>query len=377
MELEFLHQVITDYLFVYIFSFGCLIFLAMSFYFKKRFLKNICLVLFSVFSVLCFFEIVLAFQMDVFRYSDPDKELADEREKFYIQHKIYIEENDRQKKRYVFKEEAEKDLFLSKKQYNKIYDVNYSVFGTFFRYTKGNLFSKNAYIFLGCFFTFGEGLNDDQTLPYYFSKMMRFKSNVLNCGMIGRSTNFSLNILNSNLIDRYAGRTKNKHFIYSLISDQIMRNFNFIQYGRSDNWLYKDGKWTRAKQPFEMVQIIFAKSYIFRKIFLPLIDQSNERFYEDYMIESLKEIRSLAKSKYGADFTIIVWPSIDVSFKKRLASEKFDIISLPDYFEPLEDENQYKIPYDDHPTAKANEEIAELLYNHINKNIAAEADGDD
>lgn len=83
------------------------------------------------------------------------------------------------------------------------------------------------------------------------------------------------------------------------------------------------------------------------------------------MINSLKEIRNLAKSKYNAKFTIIVWPSVKIDFKERLAMEKFDIIELPEYLE----EEEYKIQYDDHPTAKTNEEIAKLLYEHIKKKI--------
>lgn len=370
MAVEFLHRVITDYLFVYIFSFGCLFFLILSFYFKKRVLKNTCLVLFSVFSVLCFFEIMLAFHMEVFRYSEPDREITEYIDELNIEHKIYVEDSKGERKRHAFKKESEKESFLCKQQYSKIYDVKYTMLGQFLRWTKGDIWSENAYIFFGCSFTFGDGLNDDQTLPYCFSKYMQFRENVLNYGVIGKSTNFVLNILNSNIIDRYARNAKNKHFVYSLISDQIMRNFNFPQYGRSDNWLYKDGKWHRAKQPFETVQIVFAKSFIFRKIFLPIIDESNNKFYEDYMINSLKEIRNLAKSKYNAKFTIIVWPSVKIDFKERLAMEKFDIIELPEYLE----EEEYKIQYDDHPTAKTNEEIAKLLYEHIKKKNSEEVD---
>lgn len=370
MAVEFLHRVITYYLFVYIFSFGCLFFLILSFYFKKRVLKNTCLVLFSVFSVLCFFEIMLAFHMEVFRYSEPDREITEYIDELNIEHKIYVEDSKGERKRHAFKKESEKESFLCKQQYSKIYDVKYTMLGQFLRWTKGDIWSENAYIFFGCSFTFGDGLNDDQTLPYCFSKYMQFRENVLNYGVIGKSTNFVLNILNSNIIDRYARNAKNKHFVYSLISDQIMRNFNFPQYGRSDNWLYKDGKWHRAKQPFETVQIVFAKSFIFRKIFLPIIDESNNKFYEDYMINSLKEIRNLAKSKYNAKFTIIVWPSVKIDFKERLAMEKFDIIELPEYLE----EEEYKIQYDDHPTAKTNEEIAKLLYEHIKKKNSEEVD---
>jgi hypothetical protein len=309
---------------------------------------------------------MFAFQMEVFKYSEPNKEFAKYIDNLQLEHKIYVEDKKGQRKRYSFKKEAEKEEFLSKKQYKIIYDVDYSMLGKFFRYTKGNISSEYAYIFLGCSFTFGDGLKDDQTLPYYFSKLKNFNANVLNFGVIGKSTNFGLNILNSDIINKYLTKAQNIHFIYSLISDQAFRNFNFNLYDRNDDWIYKNGKWMRIKQPFATVQIIFAKSYIFRKVFLPLIDESNKDFYENYLINSLNEIREIVKNKYNAEFTIIVWPSIEIDFKERLALEKFDIIELPGYFDPPhEEESQYRIPYDDHPTAKANEEIAQILYKHL------------
>lgn len=363
--LFFLIGTVSDYLFLFIFFFGCLIFLFLSFYANNKILKNIALIFFSVFFVFCFFELMFAFQMEVFKYSEPDKDFTKYIDNFHVEHKIYIEDKKGQRKRYLFQKESEKDEFLSKKQCKIIYDVDYSIFGKNFRCTKRNSSSEDAYIFLGCSFTFGDGLNDNQTLPYYFSKLMNFNANVLNFGVIGKSTNFGLNILNSDLINKYLEKSHNTHFIYSLISDQAFRNFNFNLYDRNDDWICKNSKWMRIEQPFETVQVIFAKSFIFRKVFLPLIDESNMYFYENYLLNSLKEIREIAGNKYNAGFTIIVWPSIAIDFKTKLAIEKFDIIELPEYFEPHEEGSPYRISYDEHPTAKANEEIAQILYEHL------------
>jgi len=303
--------------------------------------------------------------MEPFRYDEPNKEILKNNDISRTEYKIYIEDVNGKKNRYGFNNETAKESFLSKRQCIKIYDVKYSISDNFVRLTEGNPFSENAYIFLGCSFTFGDGLNDNQTLPYYFSKLMNFNANVLNLGIIGRSTNFTLNMLNCDYIEKYVGKAKNKHFIYSLISDHMMRNFNFKRYYRSDSWLYEKGVWKRTEQPLGKIKIIFAKSCIFRKIFLARIEEWNKSFYEDYMIISLNKIRDLVKLKYNAKFTLIVWPSIEINFKKRLALENFDIIELPEYFEPHEQGTQYKILYDDHPTAKANEEIAGMLYKHL------------
>ena len=71
------------------------------------------------------------------------------------------------------------------------------------------------------------------------------------------------------------------------------------------------------------------------------------------------------ESSYSSKLTIIVWPdSYGERFTKKLEEKNFDLIFLPEYF-ALE-EKGYKIKNDGHPTAKANEEIAQILYNHIN-----------
>lgn len=53
-----------------------------------------------------------------------------------------------------------------------IYDVVYSIRPDHFRVTPGNGSGPQRVNFLGCSITFGEGLNDDQTLPYYFAQRL-------------------------------------------------------------------------------------------------------------------------------------------------------------------------------------------------------------
>ena len=61
-----------------------------------------------------------------------------------------------------------------------------------------------------------------------------------------------------------------------------------------------------------------------------------------------------------------VWPNYySEYFLKKLKSTNLDLIFLPNKFNSMRD--GYEIQNDGHPTAKANEEIAEILYNHINK----------
>ncbi|MDD2524315.1 MAG: hypothetical protein PHT81_05675 [Endomicrobiaceae bacterium] len=246
---------------------------------------------------------------------------------------------------------------------NILYDVRYSLYDGNIRYTKCDVNSKISYIFLGCSFTFGDGVNDNQTLPYCFSKKTAFKFNVLNCGVQGHASNTAINILNGRLIENSCRNSEIKNFFYVLILDHISRNFRILD--PSDAKRYKESKLKYIYQPYGRIKIIFARSHIFRKIFLPAIDSHNWQFYNDYMIESLSEINGIVKNKYNSKLTIVIWPEFKQVFVDELKNRGFDVILLPEYFNS--ESLGYRISHDRHPSAKVNEEIAGILYNHINK----------
>ncbi len=75
-----------------------------------------------------------------------------------------------------------------------IYDATYSIGADGFRLTDQTQFNKKRINFFGCSFTFGEGLNDNETLPYYFSRQ-RSDFSVKNFGFHGYGPHQALNIL--------------------------------------------------------------------------------------------------------------------------------------------------------------------------------------
>lgn len=78
-----------------------------------------------------------------------------------------------------------------------IYDVTYTVGPDQLRVTPDNPAGPYRVNFFGCSFTYGEGLRDDETLPYYFSQAIR-TAHVMNFGYHGRGANNALALLESN-----------------------------------------------------------------------------------------------------------------------------------------------------------------------------------
>ena len=150
------------------------------------------------------------------------------------------------------------------------------------------------------------------------------------------------------------GDTKIEHFFYILISDHVVRNFRLFQKYAHDIWILQEGKWSLVKCPFLKTKLFFARSFIFRKIFLKIIDKNTVNFYDNYLAESIREMRQIAEKKYGSKLTVVIFPGYDTKIEG-------DILLLPQYIE----ENKTNDGY--HPSAYANEETAKLLYKHISE----------
>ncbi|MDD5021226.1 MAG: hypothetical protein PHR82_03695 [Endomicrobiaceae bacterium] len=256
------------------------------------------------------------------------------------------------------------DLVRKENEAN-VYDVYETRYQNGFRYTKSDLGADKEYIFLGCSFTYGVGLEDTQTLPYIFSKKLNYKYGVLNCGVSGSGSNTALNMLKSDILKFFIKQDKPiKHFIYMAIYDHITRNFtDEFSYKSSDNYVYENNKFIKIRQPFGFFTDTFARSYIFREFFLDFIENKNETFYENYFIKSLEEMDSIIKEKYNSKFTVLLWNDEQFCFEKefieKMQSTNLDFIILPKFT------YKYIIPNDVHPNEKANEEIAKILLKHF------------
>ena len=358
-----LNYYLSKFYFAFIFFFISIIFILLAYFFKR--IKVINFILFGIFLALFIFEFTLAsINIPLF-----DTML-------FFEHYFINKQNSKViALRHIKKASGQEQLFPTKdinqlllNNSDVLFDVIYTIYRNdpfVFRYTKGNKDSNTSIVFLGCSFVFGHGVNDNQTLPYYFSKKYDFKYNVLNFGIRGTGTNFALNIVNSpNLINKFISKqSRVKYFIYTIIYSHVDRNFR-----TQNNYnccLLADGKLSRVQEPFGIFKVIFKKSYVFDKTFLNLINTKNRSFHEQYLINSVLQMKNIIKEKYDAELIIILWPDIkwpDIKQKMVESLKDIDIIALDKKFE----NEEYSIKNDGHPNWKANEEIAQILFDYIN-----------
>lgn len=116
----------------------------------------------------------------------------------------------------------------------QIYNVIYTIDNLGNRQTpyKGRYnLNRKTVVFLGDSLTFGEGLNDDETLPYFFQTLSGFQS--FNLGMHGYGTHQPLKMLESSGILEYRINRKNPDiYIYRMIMNHINRSAGYSPWDR-------------------------------------------------------------------------------------------------------------------------------------------------
>ncbi|MFA6914111.1 MAG: hypothetical protein WCQ83_02795, partial [Endomicrobiia bacterium] len=121
----------------------------------------------AIFFALATVEFTLSLSMD--KYVAPYKFKVQNIEKNTIvsSRGIHFYDDNRKKHKLELKKDFIND-YDKNREY--IYNAIYNCYTNGLRYTKCNQKADKAYVFLGCSMVFGEGVNDNQTLPYYFSK---------------------------------------------------------------------------------------------------------------------------------------------------------------------------------------------------------------
>lgn len=289
---------------------------------------------------------------------------------------------------------------LSKK--NLIYDSIYTInkYSNRVIPENKNVEEKSNYaLFSGCSITFGEGLNDDETISNYFTKISKIPS--INTAVSGYGPHQTLMLLQDEKIFKRKSESKKiKYLIYRLLPNHINRaagNVTWDTYGpcykwdkKSNNLIYK-GPFIKCKS--KEINFVIAKIMsklgrnepISKEIASSIIlknYRNNIYSKKDYrnFTKIIKEINDIA-NKNGIKFFIILedmgrlaskYPcSIDpftYKISSTLESLNIDYIRSSS-FKSIKDCNNglYEIPEDSHPSALNNLKSARALNENLKK----------
>lgn len=258
-----------------------------------------------------------------------------------------------------------------------VYDVNYTIDKKGHRITGDNSennINKESVLFFGCSFTYGEGVQDDESMPYAFNLSKENKYNVTNFGFSGYGAHQMLSILENNIEKESIEGSEVKHVFYQAILDHINRAA-FAGYPKyimdNQNKLHFLKKEEDAKS---------------KNVILEKLASANKRkrseindHDRDLFLQIIKKSKDLVKEKYKSDFTVILWdlikdndeliPENEYNLKyitKGLEKLNIKYILISDVLSGYKDNSkQFTIKGDGHPSPLAHKKIAQYLVNNI------------
>ena len=245
----------------------------------------------------------------------------------------------------------------------EIYNVKYTIGTDGSRITPQYIESSHRINFLGCSVTFGEGLNDDETLPYFVAKNGFYS--VKNYGFSGYGPHQVLALLKSN-IDTFGDIN---FFLTGYF--HIDRSACKQSWSKGPRYIFEDGKlkqdgfcqdlydgtelkvWSKAEKILLSSAIIRASQKI---LYRASEENKDTRLY----IELIKKMNEITRER-GQRF-MVGFIRGEPGYDKIIAElRKFQI----DVIDLTLNDPKYVIPIDGHPTAIANQERANLILKKI------------
>lgn len=260
-----------------------------------------------------------------------------------------------------------------------VFDAAYSVNHEGYRDTPGDVRAAETYVFWGDSFTFGIFLNDDQTLPYYFSRLLGFEQNVMNLGVPGWGPQHCLRALQAG---RFPGAST------PVVPDRIRGVFFGLIDTQADRAVALDPKFVTT--PYYVLEndrpvlrqrtaraglaadlaTMMEKSRIYPELRDRLSAKFGRRSY-DYKwrltAAILAEMDRLCRERFGVPMTVVYWdddPAVTAMLKER----GLDVVLVGDAFAEGGEWRKMAMKYlvfDGHPSAYANARLAEHLFGRM------------
>jgi hypothetical protein len=258
-----------------------------------------------------------------------------------------------------------------------VYDVTYTVNDQGLRITPTTQSEiAGSVLFFGGSFTFGEGVNDDETLPYQLGKLSDGRYYVYNFGVAGYGPHQMLSALEHDIVARIVmDDSSPKIAIYQAIPDHIQRAAGLVVWDKDGPRYALDsggnasfaGNFDDGRIPGQLANQL-NKSLIYKKIF------ERPRGVKDgdvaLFVGIVKRAKELLQEEYKSEFHIIFWDDPRNDIVENALSRLDDLNIpvhliteiLPDY---AQDSSRYKIANDGHPKAETHQKVAQYILTHI------------
>ncbi len=247
-----------------------------------------------------------------------------------------------------------------------------------------NVNDSNELVFLGCSFTFGEGLTDQQSLAYLTGEQNEM--NAINLGCTG----YGIHQVYQLYLNKYLN-AENHHrtFIYSFLYDHILRANGIYEWNQQGPYFVTRGDSMINMGPFAKQQELSSNNFIhyaslfgslrfIKKIMMHLAQKNrlNSLTTEDYVntLNLLKQMARLIENSGGQlivlDWDIKNWANVELgNLPYHLIEKNLDQLKSPavriiriSSLTDIHDPSNF-IPGDGHPSAWMNYKVSNHLGN--------------
>ena len=259
---------------------------------------------------------------------------------------------------------------LRKRFDSTLYDVTYTISDNGSRITPGNALGA-TWLFMGCSFTFGEGVEDHETLPAQFSEQLSREANVVNLGLNGYGPHHVLRMLETGRLGGAVSPVT--HVIYQALPSHVARAAGRASWGFTDPSYRISGdtvsfagrryrrRWMKA---VEVLRDSDVGQFVVRRRYGAPPDNDEIELYA----RIVKQAATLAEKRLGARFTVLFWDR-DAGRTTRRVLEQLDAKGIhvvrATSIMTRGELNSMRIRYDTHPTPEAYRRLAAGLVDQL------------
>jgi hypothetical protein len=265
------------------------------------------------------------------------------------------------------------------KDNDTVYDVRSSIDSNCLRINPDHQLENDQFaLFFGCSIAFGEGLDDNETLPYHFQESSG-KYNSYNLAFSGYGTNHMLARMEYQDLSKIVVEQNGKAF-YIFFWDHIFRSIGSMEHycgwvSNAPYYTFDDGELIR-KKAFKNGRYLLSETYeaiyqtnIIKKFGINFPLALNTEHYH-LVTEMILQSKIEYREQFGNDdFYVVFYPTYAdytpeqlKQFQSILEEKGIDYLDLNDF---LDYGPEHTLGGDPHPSSNTNQIVAKELLNRV------------
>lgn len=242
----------------------------------------------------------------------------------------------------------------------------------------GPVGADEGVVFFGCSVTVGEGVGDEDTMPWVFETRSRGRYRAYNLGFHGYGPHQMLRVLETGFLGTVVAGKAPARAVYQGLMEHIERaagNYPAVSWGPSaPRYVVRADGTPEYRGPFHAslgtaLFSVLNRSHVFRLVAPVMLSWRRAPADIDLYVAVVKKSKELFEAQYAGRFSVVMWGAYDPDYPtvvERLRQAGIRVFEvhriIPDLYTS---DRKYKLRGDEHPNATAHALIAEFLLREL------------